>query len=404
MTLFSFFKWATRTSIALGSVAVLSACHSSYSAQFTAGSATFPIQTAPYSEYLRQVKQYIEANRAFIGSDQASEVTMNMPFECGEQNNDVGLLLVHGLGDSPYFFRDIADAMCAQGIHVRTLLLKGHGTKPGDMLTVSYEQWQNETNFHVELFSREVDTLFIGGFSTGANLTTLTAFNRNDIAGLVHFSPAFKSRFFVSRLAPYIGTLFPWPNVEEEDNPTRYNSTAMPGFAAYQESVNALQARFNNKDESKRTLHVPVLMVVAEDDSVVDTKTVAKQYRDNFTHPKKCLLWQGGSAPNVMPQQLKMQSMELPEQQISAASHMSPLFSKGNAFYGTQSAFRICDNGQGADKEAICKAGGDIWYGPWGYKEEGKVHARLTYNPYFEELVSQLVAFTHIEKTNALCH
>lgn len=93
-----------------------------------------------------------------------------------------------------------------------------------------------------------------------------------DIKGLMHFSPAFKSRFFVSRLAPYIDSLFPWPNVEEEDNPSRYNSTAMPGFAAYQESVNVLQDLFSKSEKEKRALNLPVLMVVAEKDSVVDTK------------------------------------------------------------------------------------------------------------------------------------
>ena len=97
-----------------------------------------------------------------------------------------------------------------------------------------------------------------------------------EIKGLMHFSPAFKSRFFVSRLAPYIDLLFPWPNVEEEDNPSRYNSTAMPGFAAYQESVNVLQDLFTRSDKEERTLNLPVLMVVAEKDSVVDTAIIAE--------------------------------------------------------------------------------------------------------------------------------
>jgi len=132
---------------------------------------------------------------------------MNMPFECASQVSDTGILLVHGLGDSPYFFRDVAQALCNEGIRVRTILLPGHGSKPGDMLSVSYEQWQNETNHHIRLFSREVENMYIGGFSTGANLTTIASFSmaeKYDVKGLIHFSPAFKSRFFVSRLAPYI--------------------------------------------------------------------------------------------------------------------------------------------------------------------------------------------------------
>jgi esterase/lipase len=342
---------------------------------------------------------------------------MNMPFECGTQYRNIGVLLVHGLGDSPYFFRDVANAMCSEGIHVRTILLPGHGSKPGDMLNVSYQQWQTETNHHIRLFSEEVDNLYIGGFSTGANLTTIASFSMAeelDIKGLMHFSPAFKSRFFVSRLAPYIDSLFPWPNVEEEDNPSRYNSTAMPGFAAYQESVNVLQDLFSKSEKEKRALNLPVLMVVAEKDSVVDTLKVAAQFRDNFTHPHKCLLWQGEDEPDVPENTLIMQTMNVPEQRISAASHMSTLFSDKNPLYGTSSDFRICDNGQGSDAEARCKAGEEVWYGPWGFEPDNadeelatnkkdKVYARLTYNPYFDRMVDQLLAFTGKAKVKAFC-
>ncbi|WP_338516870.1 hypothetical protein [Alteromonas gracilis] len=88
------------------SLAVLSACHSSHSAQFDAGEQTFPLKVAPYNAYLKQVERYIEKNRVFIGENtsQAQEIAMNMPFECGTQHTETGVLLVHGLGDSPYFF------------------------------------------------------------------------------------------------------------------------------------------------------------------------------------------------------------------------------------------------------------------------------------------------------------
>lgn len=382
----------------------LSGCYSSHSAQFSASETSFPVKVAPYNVYLNKVEQYIQKNRTFIGGEQehANEVVMNMPFECGTQNSDIGILLVHGLGDSPYFFRDVASVLCDEGIRVRSILLPGHGTKPGDMLSVTYEQWQTETNFHIELFSGKVKKLYIGGFSTGANLTTIASFFRTDIEGLIHFSPAFKSRFFVSRLAPYIDSLFPWPNVEEEDNPSRYNSTAMPGFAAYQESVNQLQALFH-RDDGPNTLDIPVLMTVAEKDSVVDTDKVAEQFGKNFTHSRKCLLWQGESMPDLPAQQVVMQSMQFPDLHISAASHMSNLFSSSNSLYGTQSNFRICDNGQGRNKEARCEAGETVWFGPWGYKESEKVHARLTYNPYFTDMIDNILGFVGKANVKGFC-
>lgn len=396
---------------------LLSGCHSSHSSQFSASAQAFPVGVQPFDNYLNEVERYLLEHRAFITDNKVQEMSMNMPFECGTQYRNIGVLLVHGLGDSPYFFSDVANAMCNEGIHVRTILLPGHGSKPGDMLNVSYQEWQAETNHHIRLFSEEVDNLYIGGFSTGANLTTIASFTMAEeieIKGLMHFSPAFKSRFFVSRLAPYIDSLFPWPNVEEEDNPSRYNSTAMPGFAAYQESVNVLQDLFSQTELAKRTLNLPVLMVVAEKDSVVDTLKVAAQFRDNFTHPHKCLLWQGEDTPDVPENTLIMQTMNVPEQRISAASHMSTLFSDKNPLYGTASDFRICDNGQGNEAEARCKAGEEVWYGPWGFKPDKtdetvayskheKVYARLTYNPYFGRMVDQLLAFTGKAKVKAFC-
>ena len=366
---------------------------------------------APFDNYKEQVFNYLSANRSFVGTDKSAEIAMNMPFECGISVNDKGLFLVHGLGDSPYFFRELAATLCEKGLRVRVMLLPGHGSKPGDMLSVSYEQWQAETDFQLKQFASKVEQLYVGGFSTGANLTTISAFERNDISGMIHFSPAFKSRFFVSKLAPYIDTLYPWPNVEAEDNPSRYNSTAMPGFAAYQESVNALARRFDNSNRNKTSLDVPVLMVLAEKDSVVDTQHVAKRFKENFTNDKKCLLWQGEDVPDVfidsplMSRQLLIQSMTLPERHISAASHMSPLFSEANSLYGLQSTFRICDNGQDGESEARCKAGDDVWYGPWGYEDEdaNRVYARLTYNPYFNVMIDKIMAFTSGEANGDFC-
>ena len=423
-------KKAGQSVFALLLFPLVSSCHSfdntQSDASFNASTQQFPTLIAPFDSYQEQVFDYLSANRSFVGTDKTAEIEMNMPFECGTASNDKGLFLVHGLGDSPYFFRELAATLCEKDIRVRVMLLPGHGSKPGDMLKVSYEQWQAETDFQLEQFASTVKRLFVGGFSTGANLTTISAFDRDDINGMIHFSPAFKSRFFVSKLAPYIDTLYPWPNVEAEDNPSRYNSTAMPGFAAYQESVNVLTRLFedsrfddtqfndneyDNSNVGKASLDVPVLMVVAEKDSVVDTQHVAKRFKENFTNDKKCLLWQGEDVPDVfidsplMSRQLLIQSMTLPERHISAASHMSPLFSEANSLYGLQSTFRICDNGQDGESEARCKAGDDVWYGPWGYEDEdaNRVYARLTYNPYFNVMIDKIMAFTSGEANGDFC-
>ena len=74
---------------------------------------------------------------------------------------------------------------------------------------------------------------------------------------------------------------------------------------------------------------------------------------------------------------------------------MSVLFSEHNPLYGTNGSVRICDNGQPADIEAQCPSTSTntLWYGPWGQEGEGKVVARLTFNPYFDDMMAQLLTF-----------
>ncbi|UOF22511.1 alpha/beta hydrolase [Pseudomonas syringae] len=74
----------------------------------------------------------------------------------------------------------------------------------------------------------------------------------------------------------------------------------------------------------------------------------------------------------------------LPEYRISRFSHMGLLFSADNPLYGLSGSQRICWNGQSTADTAKCMAGEPVWYSDWGYTEPGKIHARLTFNPYFE--------------------
>ncbi|MCF5429600.1 alpha/beta hydrolase, partial [Pseudomonas syringae] len=74
----------------------------------------------------------------------------------------------------------------------------------------------------------------------------------------------------------------------------------------------------------------------------------------------------------------------LPEYRISRFSHKGLLFSADNPLYGVSGSQRICWNGQSTPDTAKCMVGEPVWYSDWGYTEPGKIHARLTFNPYFE--------------------
>ncbi|GAK87911.1 lysophospholipase [Vibrio ponticus] len=128
-----------------------------------------------FDDYVTQTKQQLLDNRYFLTDNTNAELLANMPSELkpNDNKNNKGVLLIHGLGDSPYSFVDIAQSLRAQGFLVRTVLLTGHGSRPADMLDVDYKQWNQLVEKQVALLAQEVDEVYLGDFLPGVILRTL---------------------------------------------------------------------------------------------------------------------------------------------------------------------------------------------------------------------------------------
>ena len=84
-----------------------------------------------------------------------------------------GALLVHGLTDSPYSMRAVAEVLYRRGFEVTVLRLPGHGTLPSMMTEMHARDWSAA----VRLAARDVAArtppgapFYVGGYSTGATL------------------------------------------------------------------------------------------------------------------------------------------------------------------------------------------------------------------------------------------
>src|SRR5690606_24290937 len=105
-------------------------------------------------------------------------VAMRAPYEllpdparCADGERS-GFVLIHGLTDSPYLVRSVAESLherypCAL---LRGLLLPGHGTVPGDTLKVGRDEWRAAVSYGVESVDAEVDAVYLVGFSLGTAL------------------------------------------------------------------------------------------------------------------------------------------------------------------------------------------------------------------------------------------
>lgn len=86
---------------------------------------------------------------------------------------DKGIVLTHGLTDSPYFMQAIASYFYHElGYNVYLPLLHGHGLKePGGMRGVNLDIWKKNISFAVERAGQRSQQVNVGGLSTGAVLS-----------------------------------------------------------------------------------------------------------------------------------------------------------------------------------------------------------------------------------------
>jgi len=337
-----------------------------------------------FQQYINETREWLLANRVFKTDDIEKELQANLPFELTPKNpNGDAVLLVHGLGDSPYSFIDIAEHLASQGYLVRTVLLPGHGSKSGDLMLPSLQDWQGVVHHHIDLLKNRSNRLWVGGYSTGANLVTSEALKDQSIAGLLLFSPAFKPEKSVVKWAGLASYFVTWADQDPEVNYIRYNSLPMHGAAVYYDTAAAVQ-----KDLQDITYNKPVFMMMSEGDRVIDRAFPTDVFEKQFVNSRNHLVWLGEE--DLSSSKSTRFSMDRPDLHIVNGSHMGLLYSPDNTEYGEKANITICNNGQSEEQEKACEAGEDIWFSSYGWRVEGKTLARLTYNPYFEESMTEL--------------
>ena len=337
-----------------------------------------------FDHYVRDTRAWIAENRAFLSDDRNLEIQLNTPFERRpDKPAERGILFVHGLGASPWYFSDVATAMANDGWLVRSILLPGHGTRPADLMLPDNDDWEKAVAHHANLLGAEVDELWLGGFSTGGNLVTSHALNDENVAGLLLFSPGFYPDNGYLFLAPAISYLWDWVDVDEEDNIVTYQSLPTRGAALYYRSVRTVQKSLKTARFDK-----PVLISMSQHDSVLDPNATLDAFQTRFLNQQSRFVWYGDAPQELDDPRITALTSNLPEQRISTFSHMNVLFAPENSYYGEKGSHIIFDNGQ--DGIPLPEDSEALWFGAWGQGAAERYHARLTWNPYFRDLLDSI--------------
>lgn len=193
-------------------------------------------------------------NRYVIGSrTHASRLgsNWNRTFELEPAELRGAAVLVHGLTDSPYSMRPLAQLLREQGYYTLSLRMPGHGTVPAGLIDADWEDWLAVVRMgmrHARSKAGEGRPLVLVGYSNGGALAVkyaLDAIERPEnpaptrlilLSPMIGVNPAARLAWWISRLGgvPYFEKAR-WLDVLPEFNPIKYHS--FPANAAFQTSA-----------------------------------------------------------------------------------------------------------------------------------------------------------------------
>jgi len=214
----------------------------------------------------------------------------NRTYELKTDNPTAGVLLLHGLSDSPYSLKHLGDGLHGAGAWVVGLRIPGHGTAPSGLTNVTWMDMAAAVRLAMLHLHKTLGDkpLYIVGYSNGAALAvqyTLAALDQQELPlpeRLVMISPAISvspmAAFAVwqSRIGHWLGLeKLEWLDVLPEYDPFKYQSFAVnAGDLVYRltAEVQLLLGKFNKRAVAEQ--FPPTLAFLSAVDATVSTRAV----------------------------------------------------------------------------------------------------------------------------------
>jgi len=242
-------------------------------------------QIAP--EDRRRINRY---HRGSLSDPARWQRNWNRTYELTINEPQMGVLLLHGMSDSPYSLRTIGQRLHQAGARVIGLRLPGHGTAPAGLVTVKWEEMATAMELALRHLQAQATgkPIFIVGYSTGAALAvqyalrTLAETDLPGVTGLILISPsigvtgAAALAVWQARIGHLLGLdKLAWNSIGPEYDPFKYNSFAVnAGDQVYRLTLE-IQSRFEKLGKTGRLKKFPpVLAFQSIVDATVSTPAV----------------------------------------------------------------------------------------------------------------------------------
>ncbi len=218
------------------------------------------------------------------------EPDWNRSFEMTADTPAGGVLLLHGMSDSPYSLRALAETLNQRGYWVLGLRMPGHGTAPSGMKHVKMQDMAAAARLGMEHLASRLGQkpIHIVGYSTGASLALDLALDAMEgkvapiPTSLVLISPAIRIHPIAAlasfkdamSIIPGLGRLA-WTQILPEFDPYKYNSfTANAGDVVHR-LTRSVDKRIAARAKAKPDQVLPPILVFKSTvDATVTTEAV----------------------------------------------------------------------------------------------------------------------------------
>lgn len=369
----------------------------------------------PFVEYVASSRTMIAKVRADDGSPVSEDVVDgNAPFElkpakhCPRGHNKPyrrGILLTHGLTDSPYFMRALADFFQANCFRVMAILLPGHGTRPGDLLEIDWHEWLKAEAYGTEQLAAEVDEIYLAGYSTGGALSIYQGLGDKRVRGLFLFSPALKISSLAAlanahKIYSWLSPSAKWLDITPDNGVYKYESFPKNAAAQIYYLTQAL-----DKKLQQETLDIPVFSALSLDDTTVNSPaTIA--FMSRAKHPASAMVLYttdtntvplGFDQKKIANGKLELVNSVIPAQKILSSAHTAIVLPAQDAHYGVHGKYANCAHYYPSEMEKynMCKQHPENnLYGELSKENlQQGILQRLMYNPHFSTLEISMKRF-----------
>ena len=218
---------------------------------------------------------------------------LNRSFELPADAPRGGILLLHGLTDSPYTLHDLGESLNKQGFWVVGLRVPGHGTAPAALKRVRWRDMAAAVQLAMNHLVAKVgsEPIHVVGYSNGATLALDLALNSIDDpakripASLILISPAIgvSAAAALARPTAAIGRVpglsgAGWTQITPEFDPYKYNSFPTNAGAQVHQITRSVSSRVASLARNKQGGSMPPILVFKSAvDATVTTSAVVDQ-------------------------------------------------------------------------------------------------------------------------------